>query len=130
VVLDRLVVLAQSPTRANVVLPPMPAGTDPNVSHAVRYRAKSGAIVFSVGSIQWVWALDDDRVTAIPRVKVGWRRKSKDWVKRLLLPGFAASVPKLPHVDRRAQQIAVNIFSEMGAIPGTPSRGIVVNQRP
>ncbi|MBD2772090.1 DUF4082 domain-containing protein [Iningainema tapete] len=39
-----------------------PSGTDPRVSHAVRYTAPSGAKVFSTGSIQWMWGLDSDGV--------------------------------------------------------------------
>ncbi len=126
---DQVVILAQSPTRANPILPPLPGNTRPNVSHAVRYTAPSGAIVFSVGSIQWVWALDDELVTRPPKVRVRWRSKVKSWLKGLIYPDFRASMPKIPHVDSRAQQIAVNIFAEMGIKPQTPSPGVILKSK-
>jgi Domain of unknown function (DUF4347)/Domain of unknown function (DUF4082) len=61
-----LVVLSQSPVVPDGVAPLLPAGTNTNVSNAVRYKAASGAKVFSTGSVQWAWGLDDDLVT-IPR---------------------------------------------------------------
>ncbi|MCE2700548.1 MAG: Ig domain-containing protein group 1 domain-containing protein [Anabaena sp. 49633_E8] len=64
-----LVVLSQSPVQANTVLPPLPSGTNPNISNAVRYTAASGAKVFSTGSVQWVWGLDSDNVID-PRVDI------------------------------------------------------------
>ncbi len=64
-----LVVLSQSPVQAGTVLPPLPSGTNPNISNAVRYTAASGAKVFSTGSVQWVWGLDSDNVIN-PRVDI------------------------------------------------------------
>ena len=64
-----LVVLSQSPVQAGAVLPPLPSGTNPNISNAVRYTAASGAKVFSTGSVQWVWGLDSDNVIN-PRVDI------------------------------------------------------------
>jgi hypothetical protein len=92
-----LVVLSQStvPSSGLGALGLLPSGTNDTISSAVRYTAASGAKVFAVGSIQWVWGLDSFGVTN-------------------------------PRVDRRAQQIAVNIFADMGAKPQTPDIGIVV----
>jgi hypothetical protein len=124
----QLIILSQSPTRANQVLPPLPGKTNPDVSHAVRYRARSGAIVFSIGSIQWVWGLDNDRVTRPPQLQLTWRRRLRlrSRLKRLIYGEAAAPMPTMPRVDNRAQQIAVNIFSEMEITPQTPSPGVIL----
>jgi Domain of unknown function (DUF4347)/Domain of unknown function (DUF4082) len=92
-----LVILSQSPVPSSGLgsLGILPPGTNDTISNAVRYTAPSGAKVFSVGSIQWVWGLDSSGVTN-------------------------------PRVDSRAQQIAVNIFNDMGAKPQTPASGIVI----
>jgi hypothetical protein len=90
-----LVVLSQSTVYPTGGLPALPAGTNINISNAVRYTTLSGAKVFSTGSIQWLWGLDSDGVTN-------------------------------PREDTRAQQIAVNVFEDMGAIPQTPDPFIVV----
>jgi Domain of unknown function (DUF4347)/Domain of unknown function (DUF4082) len=90
-----LVVLSKSPVQPQGLLPRLPAGTNTTISNSVRYTAASGAKVFSVGSIQWVWGLDSFGVTN-------------------------------PRVDSRAQQIAVNVFADMGSKPQTPGAGIVV----
>jgi hypothetical protein len=92
---DGIVILSSSFVQQTGGLPPLPAGTNPNISNAIRYTAASGAKVFSAGSIQWMWGLDSDGVTN-------------------------------PRVDIRAQQIATNIFADMGAKPQTPSAGIIV----
>lgn len=41
---------------------------------------------------------------------------------------FNSDSPRIrkPRVDSRAQQIAVNVFADMGATPQTPDSGIVV----
>jgi Domain of unknown function (DUF4347)/Domain of unknown function (DUF4082) len=58
-----LVVLSTSPATADAgVGPGLPAGTNPNVSNAVRYTAASGAKVVSTGTIQWAWGLSNDLV--------------------------------------------------------------------
>lgn len=61
----------------------------------MRYTAPSGAKVFSVGSIQWVWALNSFGVL-------------------------------FEREDERAKQFAVNVLSDMGAIPFSPDPGIVL----
>lgn len=59
--------------------------------HLTQYRAPSGALVFSAGTIQWSWGLDADHDH----------------------PGTPAS-PTM-------QQATVNLFADMGAHPATPS---------
>jgi N,N-dimethylformamidase beta subunit-like, C-terminal/Domain of unknown function (DUF4082) len=58
--------------------------------HVTQYRAPSGALVFSAGTIQWSWGLDAEHDH----------------------PGTPAS-PTM-------QQATVNLFADMGAQPGTP----------
>ena len=130
-----LVVLSQSPVQANSILPPLPPGTNPNISNAVRYTAASGAKVFSTGSIQWVWGLDNAWVTN-PRVESDWLSRMKSQfsqmkarlrrMKKLWLYGIDSLLVTRPRVDARAQQIAVNVFADMGAKPQTPSAGIIL----
>lgn len=124
----RLVVLSQSPVRASSILPPLPPNTNPNISNAIRYTAESGAKVFATGSIQWVWGLDSAWVTT-PQVERNWFRRIKNWLRMIKkLRYLDLNTPKVttPRVDSRAQQIAVNVFSDMGAKPQTPSAGIFV----
>ena len=85
-------------TPSGGIAPGIPV-TATQISNAVRYTAPSGAKVFSTGSIQWVWGLDDDH-------------------------GLAYSVA--PRVDTRAQQIFVNILGGMGVRPTTPKPGLVI----
>ncbi len=66
------------------------------MASAARYTAASGAHVFAVGSIQWVWGLDSNGVVAVPRV------------------------------DARARQFAVNVLADLGARPLTPAPGLIV----
>ncbi|MRK00840.1 DUF4082 domain-containing protein [Aeromicrobium sp. S22] len=63
------------------------AGT--TTHHVTLYRAASGALVFSAGSIQWTWGLDATH------------------------DGNGAAA------DRRMQQAQVNLFADMGAQPTT-----------
>ena len=124
-----LVVLSQSRVQANSILPPLPPETNPNISNAVRYTAESGAKVFATGSIQWVWGLDSTWVTK-PRIKSSWLRRMKDWLRKMKRNWlFDSDSPKItkPRVDSRAQQIAVNVFADMGAKPQTPSVGLFVD---
>ncbi|MBO9127515.1 MULTISPECIES: N,N-dimethylformamidase beta subunit family domain-containing protein [unclassified Rhizobium] len=114
-----LVILSKSPTRANEVVAPLPGGTNPNISNAAYYRAASGALVFSTGSIQWVWGLDNNWTFQPPRFS--WRRRIKNWIKGLLSLVFVVPIRNVPSADRRAQQMTVNVFSEMGVRPQTPS---------
>ena len=94
-----VITLSQSPVTPVGVIPPLPPGTNINIANTVRYTAPSGAKVFSTGSIQWIWGLDDDNVPN----PLGVQR-----------------------VDLRVQQIAVNVFADMGAKPQTPRNGINV----
>ena len=93
-----LVTLASSLVTPQEIAPGIPV-TPTQISHATRYTAAGGGKVFSTGSIQWVWALDSDQ-------------------------GFDSVDP--PRVDTRAQQIFVNVLSDMGARPTTPNPGLVV----
>jgi hypothetical protein len=61
-----LVTLSQSTVNPQNIDTDLPAGTNYNISNAVRYTAPSGAKVFSTGSIQWMWGLDSDSI-ATPR---------------------------------------------------------------
>jgi hypothetical protein len=63
--------------------------------HMTLYRASSGALVFSSGSVQWAWGLEDDH----------------DGVE---------SPP-----DVRMQQATMNLFADMGVQPTTPQAGLV-----
>ena len=62
--------------------------------HVTLYRAASGALVFSAGSVQWGWGLD-----------------STHDVSR-------------PAADPRMQQAEVNLLADMGALPGTLMAGL------
>jgi N,N-dimethylformamidase beta subunit-like, C-terminal/FlgD Ig-like domain len=70
--------------------------------HLTLYRHPSGALVFGVGTIQWVWGLDDNHT-------VGH------------YPPFEISPP-----DPRMQQATVNILAEMGVQPLTLQAGLVL----
>ena len=65
------------------------------VHHMTLYRADSGALVFSSGTLQWAWGLDEnhDRPTA--------------------------------PADLRMQQATVNLFADMGVQPSTHQPGLV-----
>ena len=69
------------------------AGT--TTHHLTMYRAASGALVFSAGSIQWSWGLDQTHDGA----------------------GAAA--------DLRMQQAQVNLLADMGAQPATLSNALI-----
>jgi hypothetical protein len=64
--------------------------------HLTLYRAASGALVFSAGSIQWAWGLDSQH------------------------DGFAQAA-----ADSRMQQATVNLFADMGATAATLQSGLV-----
>ncbi len=66
--------------------------------HLTMYRAPSGALVFSAGSIQWTWGLDAEHDSAY------------------------APEP----ADPRMQQAQVNLFADMGVQPTTLMSGLVV----
>ena len=61
------------------------------------YRAASGALVFSAGTVQWSWGLSADHY----------------------------GVDNLPDPDPNMQQATVNLFADMGAQPGTLQAGLV-----
>ncbi len=123
-----LVVLSKSPVQLQGQQPQVQPRTNTTLSNAVRYTAASGAKVFSTGSIQWVWGLDNAWVIN-PRVKNSWLKRMKNWLRGMKkLWNFNSDSLRVtnPRVDARAQQIAVNVFADMGAKPQTPSAGIVV----
>lgn len=67
--------------------------------HMTLYRAPSGALVFSAGTIDWSWALNDNHDNP-----------------------FAFDPPP---PDLNAQQATVNMFADMGVQPATLQAGIV-----
>ncbi|MGF1664207.1 MAG: DUF4082 domain-containing protein [Kineosporiaceae bacterium] len=69
---------------------------------ATMYRAPSGALVFSAGTIQWSWGLDNYHDGP------GW-----------------ASAGRATDADVRIQQATVNLFADMGAQPATLMTGLV-----
>ena len=75
------------------------AGT--TTHHLTLYRAASGALVFSAGSVQWAWGLDAVHDSAY------------------------APEP----ADARMQQAQVNLFADMGVQPATLMSGLVTATR-
>ncbi|MFJ6653867.1 DUF4082 domain-containing protein [Microbacterium sp. NPDC091313] len=73
------------------------AGT--TTHHVTLYKAASGALVFSAGSIQWGWGLDSTHDVAQPAA------------------------------DPRMQQAQVNLFADMGVQPGSLMSGLVAATR-
>jgi Domain of unknown function (DUF4082) len=91
-----LVILAQSPVSPSTIDGDLPAGTNTQVAHAVRYTAASGAKVFSTGSNQWMWGLDSDRITPSKediRVKQIAVNVLADMGAKPLTPGVGIVVP-------------------------------------
>lgn len=72
------------------------AGTAAPTHHLTLYRAPSGALVFSAGTVQWSWGLDG--------VHDG------------------AATP----TDPQMRQATANLLTDMGAQPRTPQPGLVV----
>ncbi len=71
--------------------------TPGTTTHALTlYRAPSGALVFSTGSIQWAWGLDQSHDGEAPAA-----------------------------ADSRMQQATVNLLADMGAQPATLMSGLV-----
>jgi hypothetical protein len=64
--------------------------------HMTTYRAPSGALVFSSGSVQWSWGLDSNHDGDIS-----------------------------PDPDPNMQQATVNLFADMGVQPGSLQSGLV-----
>jgi hypothetical protein len=78
------------------------------------YRAKSGAIVFSAGTVQWAWGLDPmhDTETGIPPERA--------------VPGGSIRVGRdLKGPVRAIQQATVNLFADMGVQPSTLQEALV-----
>lgn len=63
--------------------------------HVTLYRAASGALVFSAGSVQWTWGLDQEH------------------------DGDGAAA------DGRMRQAQINLLADMGALPATLASGLV-----
>jgi hypothetical protein len=62
--------------------------------HLTMYKAPSGALVFSAGTVQWAWGLDDDH------------------------DGIESPA------DSRMQQATMNLLADMGVQPGTLTTGL------
>jgi hypothetical protein len=71
----------------------------PFAHHVTLYRAPSGALVFSAGSVQWSWGLDGHHDGS-------WNGEQS------------------PQPDVRMQQATVNVLADMGAQPGSRQRGL------
>ena len=67
--------------------------------HITLYKATSGALVFSAGTVQWSWGLDQEH------------------------DGDGAPA------DSRMRQATVNLFADMGVQPGTLASGITAATR-
>jgi Domain of unknown function (DUF4082)/Viral BACON domain/Bacterial Ig domain/Putative binding domain, N-terminal len=67
--------------------------------HLMMYRAKSGALVFGAGTVQWSWGLDSNHDNSF---------------------GFSN-----PDPDVNMQQATVNLFADMGVQPASLQAGLV-----
>ncbi len=80
--------------------------------HLTLYRAKSGALVFGAGTIQWSWGLDPnhDNEMGLPApvgsygIRIGLDQRGP---------------------DQRVQQATVNLFADMGTQPTTLRPGLI-----
>jgi hypothetical protein len=81
--------------------------------HLTLYRAKSGALVFGAGTVQWGWGLDNfhDNWTGIPH----------EQVNRYSIR--VGTDPKAP--VKAIQQATVNLFADMGIQPSNLQPGLV-----
>ncbi len=68
--------------------------------HLTMYRAKSGALVFGAGTVQWSWGLDSEAAWEGPSQYEG-------------------------EPDPNMEQFTVNLLAEMGAQPGSLISGLV-----
>ena len=78
------------------------------------YRANSGALVFSAGTVQWAWGLDPmhDTETGIPPERA--------------VPGGSIRIGQdLKGPVRAIQQATVNLFADMGVQPATLQPGLL-----
>jgi hypothetical protein len=78
------------------------------------YRARSGALVFSAGTVQWPWGLDPnhDTETGIPPERANPGGSIRIGVD------LKGAVPAI-------QQATVNLFADMGVQPTTLQKGLV-----
>jgi hypothetical protein len=75
--------------------------------HLTLYRAASGALVFSAGTVQWAWGLD------------GHHDRSMG-VKRELEERYDIRIGRDPRApDHRVEQATVNLLADMGVQPAT-----------
>ena len=81
--------------------------------HLTLFRAPSGALVFSAGTVQWAWGLDPnhDTETGIPPE----RANSSDIRVGVDLKGAVRAI----------QQATVNLLADMGAQPTTIQPGLI-----
>src|SRR6185503_5908151 len=81
--------------------------------HLTLYRAASGALVFSAGTVQWAWGLDGhhDRST-------GLKPEQEDEPDLRL-----GRDPRSP--DQRVEQAMMNLFADMGVQPASPQPGLI-----
>jgi hypothetical protein len=81
--------------------------------HLTLYRAPSGALVFSAGTVQWAWGLDPnhDTETGIPP-------------ERALASNIRIGVD-LKGPVRAIQQSTMNLFADMGVQPATRQEGLM-----
>jgi hypothetical protein len=81
--------------------------------HLTLFRAPSGALVFSAGTVQWAWGLDPnhDTETGIPP-------------ERALSSNIRIGVD-LKGPVRAIQQATMNLLADMGAQPATRQDGLV-----
>jgi hypothetical protein len=86
--------------------------------HLTMYRAASGALVFSAGTVQWAWGLDPhhDTETGIPPERAN--------------PTGAIRIGEdLKGSVRAIRQATVNLFADMGVQPATLQRDLVAATR-
>jgi N,N-dimethylformamidase beta subunit-like, C-terminal/Bacterial Ig domain len=81
--------------------------------HLTLYRAKSGALVFGAGTVQWSWGLDNHHDS--PNGMLG------NYANRNSIR--IGEDPRAP--DPRVQQATVNLFADMGVQPATLIPGLV-----
>ena len=81
--------------------------------HLTLYRAPSGALVFSAGTVQWAWGLDPnhDTETGIPPERANGTN---------IRVGVDLKGPV-----RAIQQSTMNLFADMGVQPATRQAGLI-----
>jgi hypothetical protein len=73
--------------------------------HLTLYRAASGSLVFSAGTVQWAWGLDGHHDHSMG-------------VKRELEARYDIRIGRDPRApDQRVEQAMVNLFADMGVQP-------------